>query len=125
MSSAPRPGDGVKLHETFTVTEPRSGLTLATTKSGPIEKSGCGRDARKTWADASTGVATIRSMASPSPRLIAHVSSQSSALLVQDLLHDHRVEIVDELRAIDVTVVLHQLPDSGRARGEHDQRGPD
>ena len=42
-------GPVVRLQERFTVTVCWPGLTLATTKSGPIVKSGCGCEARKTW----------------------------------------------------------------------------
>jgi hypothetical protein len=69
MSDARRPGCGVRLHEIVTVTGPRSGRTLTTTKSGPIAKSGCGREARKTWASAAAGALTTRSSARrPKPR---------------------------------------------------------
>ncbi len=47
-----------RLHERLTVTCGMPWLTLATTKRGPIVKSGCGRDARKTWPWPGTGVVT-------------------------------------------------------------------
>src|SRR4030095_3659934 len=51
-------GPVVRLHERFTVTFGWRGLTLATTKSGPIVKSGCGCEARKTWLWPGIGIAT-------------------------------------------------------------------
>ena len=41
-------GPVVRLHERFTTTVGWPGVTFATTKSGPIVKSGCGCEARKT-----------------------------------------------------------------------------
>src|SRR6266849_4400241 len=72
MSAACFPAAGVKLHERFTLTGPRSGRTLAATKSGPIAKSGFGLVARNTWARVGAGVTVTssdaRTIAAPSSR---------------------------------------------------------
>src|SRR6266545_4578384 len=51
-----RPVATLRPHDTFTRTVPKSCGTDALTISGPIMNSGCGRDARKTWADAAGAV---------------------------------------------------------------------
>ena len=55
MSTARLPGGAVRLHEIVTEIGPRSGRTLATTNSGPIANSGCGRAARNTCGVAGQG----------------------------------------------------------------------
>src|SRR5262249_62208454 len=47
------------------------------------------------------------------------------SLLAFDLLHDHGVEVVDELGALDVAVVAEQRAHAGGAGGEHHQHGTD
>src|SRR2546425_7722366 len=84
MSAARWPGSGVRLHATVKVTGPRSGPTLATTNSGPIRKSGCGREARNTWAGPGAGDATIRKAAISRAR-----RRSTSELVAQDR---HRVQ---------------------------------
>src|SRR5262245_11311319 len=68
-------GGSVKLQETRTVTGPSSGVTVATTKSGPIENGGWGLVARKTWAGAAAG-ATVRKTAAR-----ARVSAPGGAVM--------------------------------------------
>ena len=50
MSAARWPAGTVRLHEIVTGIGVSSGRTWATTNSGPIAKSGCGREARNTCA---------------------------------------------------------------------------
>jgi hypothetical protein len=50
MSVGRTPGGIARLHDSVTVMGVSSGFTWATTNSGPIANSGCGREARKTWA---------------------------------------------------------------------------
>ena len=54
MARREAPGRTVRLNERLTVTA-RSGRTLAIRNMGPIEKSGCGLEARKIWAEAADG----------------------------------------------------------------------
>src|SRR5262245_24343791 len=58
MSAFRVTGPDVRLQERFTVTSAVPWLTLATTNRGPIVKSGCGREARKTWQRAGAGAAS-------------------------------------------------------------------
>src|SRR5574341_11423 len=62
MSAALRCGGSTRLHETDTVTgacaaSTSSGFTDADTNSGPMPKSGSGRDAMNTWPRAAPGAA--------------------------------------------------------------------
>ena len=56
MSTFRVTGPAVRLHERFTVMSGMPWLTPATTNRGPIMKSGCGREARKTWPWPGAGV---------------------------------------------------------------------
>ena len=80
MSALLVTGPVVRLHERLTVTCGMPGLTLATTKRGPIMKSGCGRDARNTWARPGAGVVTTaqRTAHSATQDLIMWPSSAKS-----------------------------------------------
>src|SRR5947209_19615270 len=55
----------------------------------------------------------------------AYAWLQGCTVLPLHLLHDHGVEVGDELGALGGGVVPDQLADAGRARGQHDERGAD
>src|SRR5580765_4830786 len=80
-------GPIVRLQERFTVTLCWPGLTLATTKSGPIVKSGCGCEARKTWLWPGVGIATA--------------AQRKAAMAVHDLI----------MSRSSAKVRLHRRPD--------------
>src|SRR4030095_15536841 len=75
MSALRTPGLTVSLNERVTVTGARPGLTLATTKRGPIRNSGCGREARNTWPWPAVGAAAQRNAAIATHDLIMPHSS--------------------------------------------------
>src|SRR5512138_893126 len=119
MSSFRVTGPVVRLHERFTVASAVPRLTFATTNRGPIKKSGCGREARKTWQWAGAGAASAAqtTAARATHDLIMRRSSAKVRLLRGPDYHERNAPRRQRNAPRESPRDAHRRRDPGRAPG--------